>query len=51
MFIGRYEVFLAGIAVNLIGALVMLSIVSKIFTSERILTMKVRFGRRRKKRE
>ena len=48
MFIGRYEVFLAGIVVNLVGALVMLSIVSKIFTSERILTMKVRFGRKRK---
>ncbi len=49
MFIGRYEVFFIGIIVNFFGALTLLSIVSKIFTSERILTMKVRFGRRRRR--
>ena len=49
VFIGRYEVFIIGIVVNLAAALIMLSIVSKIFTTERILTMKVRFRRRRRR--
>ena len=49
LFMGNIELFLIGIAVNLIGAVIMLSLVSKIFTTERILTMKVRFGRRKRR--
>ena len=47
IFMGRAELFIAGIAVNLVGAFIMLSLVSRIFTTERILTMKVRFGRKK----
>ena len=47
IFMGRAELFLVGIAVNLVGAFIMLSLVSRIFTTERILTMKVRFGRKK----
>ena len=47
VYIGRYDFFLIGIIDNLLAAIVMLALVSKIFTSERILTMKIRFGKRR----
>lgn len=48
VYIGKYTFFLLGIIDNLLAALLMLSLISRIFTSERILTMKIRFGRRRR---
>ena len=47
VYIGKYEFFIIGIVDNLLAALIMLSLISRIFTSERILTMKIRFGRRK----
>lgn len=49
IFMGRIELFLVGIAINLAGAFIMLSLVSKIFTTERILTMKVKLRGKRSK--
>jgi len=50
VYIGRYQFFIVGIIDNLVAAILMLSLISRIFTSERILTMKIRFGRSRRSR-
>jgi ABC-2 type transport system permease protein len=47
LYIGNYYLFLIGIIVNLVGATLMLALVSKIFTTERILTMRIKIRRRK----
>ena len=49
VYIGKYEFFVLGIIDNLVAAIIMLSLISRIFTSERILTMKIRFGKKRRR--
>ncbi len=47
IFLAKYSIFIYGIIDNLVAAIVMLLLVSKIFTTEKIITMRVRFGRKR----
>ncbi len=51
LLVGRIDMFLVGITVNIIWLSVVLVILAKMFDSERLLTMKVSFGRKKKKVE
>jgi len=51
MLIGDYSYFIYGMIITLIWLVIIMYIVSKIFASERLLTMRVSFGFGRRKRE
>ena len=51
LLVGRTDMFFLGIVVNLAWLVIILFILAKMFDSERLLTMKVTFGRKKKKPE
>ncbi len=51
LLVGRTDMFFLGIAVNLVWLIIILSVLAKMFDSERLLTMKVTFGRKKKRSE
>ena len=51
LLVGRYDMFLIGIGVNIVWLIAILTILARMFNSERLLTMKISFRRRKKKAE